>query len=172
MLSVEIEAIHLLHPHPDLEGACDCVTQNYQIPTYDAAGVGTFVFVDPDGNEWDYPAEYGTGECRNWCNGLGPNCDDPDNLSNICTMAWCYVDPNTCTTADLPDLMTSSIDDRLSWSFANCGASSEGSSTTNGGATGSGGSETGAGGSETGAGGDGTGSGDAAATGADETGVC
>lgn len=83
---------------------CECVADN-GLPKIDVNGDNVIIYTDGDGNEYSYPAAYGTA-CVGWDETLPPYCGDEngrplDGQPGWCTAAWCYVDQNTCRRSDM-----------------------------------------------------------------------
>ena len=80
------------------------------------------LFTDEDGNENQYPWNYGVGQCAAHDEGLtGFGCDDDENAPGYCAQQWCYVSEE-CTAEDVA---SSGVVDGAFFSYNACGGDGE-----------------------------------------------
>ena len=80
------------------------------------------LFTDEDGNENQYPWNYGVGQCAAHDEGLtGFGCDDNENAPGYCAQQWCYVSEE-CTAEDVA---SSGVVDGAFFSYNACGGDGE-----------------------------------------------
>jgi hypothetical protein len=104
-------------------GAPDC-------PCIEWAGLDGFIEGDmatgkliyaPSGSsgpKYDYPVNYGNGECKDHDKGLPPLCDR-SNSPGWCGQKWCYVNKQQCSLASIKTQFFKGVED-LYFSFETC----------------------------------------------------
>eukprot|EP00747_Dinoflagellata_sp_TGD_P124024 gnl/TRDRNA2_/TRDRNA2_173934_c0_seq3.p1 gnl/TRDRNA2_/TRDRNA2_173934_c0~~gnl/TRDRNA2_/TRDRNA2_173934_c0_seq3.p1 ORF type:complete len:655 (-),score=112.36 gnl/TRDRNA2_/TRDRNA2_173934_c0_seq3:34-1998(-) len=76
--------------------------------------------------KYDYPADFGQGECKAWDATLPPDCADATGKTLLtgpgwCLDAWCYVDPKNCDGRTISDILPSVYFSDLLYSYETCG---------------------------------------------------
>ena len=102
----------------DETGVCECLPSSGQ-DIYFPADNMPYIIVTVDGEEYQYPAMYGSATCNAWDSGLEPSCADDE--ADFCDDAWCYV-ADDC---EASDLTASTFIEGLSYSYRTCGVPTE-----------------------------------------------
>lgn len=110
----------------DNDEKCECLSNN-GVERVKRDGEKVIIYTDGDGNEYQYPAKYGT-QCIAWDEVLPPYCGDENSRPltdqpEWCAAAWCYVDPETCNRSDVERSAYFGDSYELYYSYGNCGAS-------------------------------------------------
>ena len=111
--------LRAMHNTPE-QDACECVSSSgatVYFETLDPES-GYTLYTDEDGNEIQYPWDYGVGQCAAWDEGLeGFGCDG-DDAPGYCGEPWCYVSED-CALFD--DVTASAVVDGQFYSYQTCG---------------------------------------------------
>ena len=89
---------------------CECL-EDSGIPLNENGFVS---WIDTQCTTHEYPADFGTGSCKAWDEGMAPFCDGPNPPAH-CAKKWCFVS-SACTAADLLDSTAFGVED-LHFSF-------------------------------------------------------
>ena len=105
---------------PTEEDACACLPSSgatIYFPTSCVDDAYT-LYHDEDGNEIEYPWDYGVGQCAAHDEGLeGFGCDGED-ASGFCAEPWCYVSEEC---AEFDDVTASDVVEGAFYSYKTCG---------------------------------------------------
>jgi hypothetical protein len=102
---------------------CSCIDVQMMQVYFDGDAMGYIKYIDPEGEEFEYPPNYGLTQCSAHDAMLEPTCADPDGFPFLdapswCADAWCFVNAETCTNGVIPS--TYFPDDNLSYSYDVC----------------------------------------------------
>jgi len=81
---------------------CECISDN-ELDTTKRNGQKVIIYTDPNGDEYEYPAAFGTA-CIAWDETLAPTCGEDNrpraDAPDWCVKSWCFINPDKCTKAD------------------------------------------------------------------------
>jgi len=95
-------------------GVCECLDSHGQSVEFPVDGE-PFVTYTVDGEDFEYPANYGSGVCAAWDSGLEPYC--ADDSETYCAAQWCFVSSE----CEASDTTVSNLNAEIAYSYATCG---------------------------------------------------
>ena len=113
---MEDETTDMMEPAEEEEsevGVCECLLTHDQDIFFPIDGEPYIAFT-LDGEEYEYPPNYGAGICAAWDSGLEPSC--ADDGADFCGDSWCYV-ADDC---EASDVTASTYFEGLSYSYRTC----------------------------------------------------
>ena len=104
---------------------CPCIQAN-PIKKVMRFGQECILYTDSDGNEHQYPSDYGTKECRPWDSMMPPSCADSlgrakADAPSWCQSRWCYVNKDVCDQDDVKRTFYFGDEKELWFSYKACG---------------------------------------------------